>query len=54
MTIQDLNGEKYLEIGYLFKKKHWHKGYAVEAALGCKNYIYENKLFKYSGEITNE
>jgi len=42
LTIQDLNGEKYLEIGYLFKKKHWHKGYAVEAALGCKNYAFEN------------
>jgi len=42
LTIQDLNGEKYLEIGYLFKRKHWHKGYAVEAALGCKNYAFEN------------
>ena len=41
LTIQDLNGEKYLEIGYSFKKKHWHKGYAVEAAMGCKKYTFE-------------
>jgi RimJ/RimL family protein N-acetyltransferase len=41
LTIQELNKEKYLEIGYLFKKKHWHKGYAVEAALCCKKYAFE-------------
>jgi len=41
LTIQDLNGNEYLEIGYLFKKKHWHKGYAVEAAMGCKKYAFE-------------
>ena len=41
LTIQDINGIEYLEIGYSFKKKHWHKGYAVESALGCKNYAFE-------------
>jgi len=41
LTIQELNGKEYLEIGYLFKKKNWHKGYAVEAALGCKKYAFE-------------
>jgi RimJ/RimL family protein N-acetyltransferase len=30
-----------LEIGYLFKKKHWHNGYAVESAQGCKKYAFE-------------
>ena len=41
ITIQDIDGKKYLEIGYLFKKKHWHNGYAVEAALGCKKYAFK-------------
>jgi RimJ/RimL family protein N-acetyltransferase len=41
LTIQKINGKEYLEIGYLLKKKHWHKGYAAEAALGCKKYAFE-------------
>jgi RimJ/RimL family protein N-acetyltransferase len=41
LTIQKLNGKEYLEIGYLFKKKNWHKGYAMEAASGCKKYAFE-------------
>ena len=41
LTIQELNGNEYLEIGYLFKKKYWHNGYAMEAALGCKKYAFE-------------
>jgi RimJ/RimL family protein N-acetyltransferase len=39
--MRELNGKKYLEIGYLFKKKYWHKGYAAEAAFGCKKYAFE-------------
>ena len=41
LTIQNVNEKEYLEIGYLFKKKHWHKGYATEAALACKKYAFE-------------
>jgi RimJ/RimL family protein N-acetyltransferase len=41
LTIQTVNGEDFLEIGYHLKKKHWHKGYAAEAALGCKKYAFE-------------
>lgn len=30
-----------LEIGYLFQKAYWHRGYAVEAAITCKEYAFD-------------
>jgi len=44
LTIQGINEKEYLEIGYLFKKKHWHNGYAVESALGCKKYAFKKLM----------
>ncbi len=41
LTMQECNREQVLEIGYLFQKKYWHNGYAVESAIGCKNYAFE-------------
>lgn len=41
LTMQDCEGERLLEIGYLLKRKHWHHGYASEAAIGCKRYAFE-------------
>lgn len=40
LTMQDIGGELVPEIGYLFKRKYWHQGYASEAAIGCKNYAF--------------
>lgn len=34
------NSYELLEIGYLFNKNYWHKGFAYEAAVSCKNYAF--------------
>ncbi|MBS4172704.1 GNAT family N-acetyltransferase [Bacillus sp. FJAT-49736] len=38
---QEVDGMTEMEIGYLFARRVWGKGYATEAALGCKNYGFE-------------
>lgn len=40
LTWQTWENEPLLEIGYLFQKAHWHRGYAVEAANACKAYAF--------------
>lgn len=40
LTLQDYKDKKVIEIGYLFQKKFWHKGYAIESAKACKEYAF--------------
>ncbi len=37
----DVDGKDEVEIGYGLIRKFWHKGYATEAAVGCKKYGFE-------------
>lgn len=41
LTIQEFKDKKVLEVGYLFQKAFWHKGYAAEAAIACKQYAFD-------------
>lgn len=41
LTMQPWKDEEVLEIGYLFRRQYWHRGYATEAARACKKYAFE-------------
>ena len=41
LTMQDVEGRQVVEVGYLFQKAFWHKGYCTEAAIACKEYAFE-------------
>ncbi len=38
ITMQPVEDETLPEIGYLFKRRFWHNGYATEAARACMEY----------------
>lgn len=40
LTIQKIGNKEVVEVGYLFNKKYWHKGFATESAIACKNYAF--------------
>ena len=42
----DADKNRVLEIGYLFNRAFWHKGYAIEAAIACKRYVFDTLGFK--------
>lgn len=41
LTMQPWKDREVLEIGYLFERAYWHRGYATEAAKACKGYAFE-------------
>ena len=41
ITYQEYNGGWVPEVGYLFRKEFWHKGFATEAAIACKEYAFQ-------------
>ena len=41
LTWQHIDGADVIEVGYLFNRAHWHRGYAVEAARGCVGYGFD-------------
>lgn len=41
LSMQPWKDTELLEIGYLFERAHWHRGYATEAAIACKQYAFD-------------
>lgn len=41
ITRQLIDDEEVIEVGYLFQRAHWHRGYAVEAASACRDWAFE-------------
>ena len=41
LTMQPWKGGEVLEVGYLFERRHWRRGYATEAAKACKQYAFD-------------
>lgn len=40
ITWQHIADERVQEVGYLFNRAHWHRGYATEAAAACRDYAF--------------
>ena len=45
LSMQTCENEELLEIGYILQKKYWHKGYATEAAVACREYAFNELKF---------
>jgi len=41
LSMQPCEDREVLEIGYIFQKAYWHKGYATEAAIACREFAFE-------------
>ena len=44
ILVQDVDDREWLEIGYSLRREFWGRGYASEAAILAKNYIFEHDL----------
>ena len=40
LTVQPWGERRVIEVGYLFERAFWHRGYATEAAVACKEYAF--------------
>ena len=38
---QELDGQAFVEVGYMIQRSHWRKGYAREAAAACHDYLFQ-------------
>lgn len=41
ITRQQVERDEVIEVGYLFERAHWYRGYAVEAASACRDWAFD-------------
>jgi ribosomal-protein-alanine N-acetyltransferase len=41
LTMQDVDGESFVEVGYHLSRSHWHRGLATEAAAACRDHAFD-------------
>ncbi len=42
ITRQFIDDDEVIEVGYLFQRVHWHRGYAVEAAAASRDWAFDS------------
>lgn len=40
ITRQRVEDDEVIEVGYLFQRAHWHRGFAMEAASACRDWAF--------------
>lgn len=45
LTWQEIEGRRVPEVGYLFNRAYWGRGYATEAAVACRDYGFDRLGF---------
>jgi len=40
LTMQAVEGETFVEVGYHLSRNHWHRGLATEAAAACRDHAF--------------
>ncbi|MFI8632132.1 GNAT family N-acetyltransferase [Microbacterium sp. NPDC077663] len=43
ITRQRIDDDEVLEVGYLFRRSHWHRGYATEAASASRDWAFRER-----------
>jgi RimJ/RimL family protein N-acetyltransferase len=41
LTMQEVDGEWFVEVGYHVKRTHWRRGLATEAAMACRDHAFD-------------
>jgi len=41
VLLQEVEGERFHEVGYLFARAHWKRGFATEAARACRDWAFD-------------